>query len=429
MTHHIRFELGKWIETEWIPSHQSTEWITLVSKNECVNSEILSYFREPIPLWNDYYFHSLKTLTSSATAPIFDSWQGNSGGFLYQFTKPKAKPVEVAVLSSWDHMGQLQVLACVPIEFIELWHAFEQECHRQLMLTRPDNRVHVIGGHINWYIPNVELEDVILPDTLKTELLSDIDAFLTKGVEIYKSLKLNPFRKLLLAGVPGTGKTMLCSAIARWALAKGCLVLYISGVDQYGSQFFKIEEAVRKAAASGRATIILVEEIDTFLIEPKSKSAVLNVLDGVESTINPSGTLLIATTNRPEAIDDRILRRPGRLDRIFIIPEIKESILAEMLLKRYLGDQWNEDFSPLSNELLGFPSAFVREGAILALTQFATSGEVRMPYTLLQETFNRLKEQINERDEFIERYSPEASNIRSAYLSYENDDYEVEDDL
>ena len=34
--------------------------------------------------------------------------------------------------------------------------------------------------------------------------------------------------------------------------------------------------------------------------------------------MNSHGTLLIATTNYPDAIDERVMKRPGRLDRILL---------------------------------------------------------------------------------------------------------------
>ena len=57
----------------------------------------------------------------------------------------------------------------------------------------------------------------------------------------------------------------------------------------------------------------------------EEKALVLNVLDGAEAKENAQGTMLIATTNYPEAIDERVLKRPGRLDRVFIVPEVRIS--------------------------------------------------------------------------------------------------------
>jgi SpoVK/Ycf46/Vps4 family AAA+-type ATPase len=121
-------------------------------------------------------------------------------------------------------------------------------------------------------------------------------------VSVYKRLNLNPFRKILLAGVPGTGKTMLCNALAQWALDQGYLAIYVSSADANGAQFWKIQQALHTAVTSQKPALILLEEIDAYL-NSREKALILNVLDGAESFDNPQGTLLIATTNYPEAID------------------------------------------------------------------------------------------------------------------------------
>ncbi|HLA45240.1 MAG TPA: ATP-binding protein, partial [Aggregatilineales bacterium] len=244
---------------------------------------------------------------------------------------------------------------------------------------------------------------IVLPPTLKTELLEDVESFFGKGVQVYRRLKLKPFRKLLLAGVPGTGKTMLCSALAKWALKRRYLVVYVSSADERGATFEKIEEALRAAAEAKSPTLILLEEIDAYLQKKDEKSLVLNVLDGSESAINDKGTLLIATTNYPEAIDERILKRPGRLDRIYIVPETRNALDAEKMLRQYLGVMWREEHIEVADRLVGYPGAFIREGAIYALTRVAYDSLNEISVDLLHESFDRLRSQIEARDDFLTR--------------------------
>jgi SpoVK/Ycf46/Vps4 family AAA+-type ATPase len=132
---------------------------------------------------------------------------------------------------------------------------------------------------------------------------------------------------------------------------------------------------------------------------------VLNVLDGAEALVNEKGTLLIATTNYPEAIDERVLKRPGRLDRIFVVPEMREREDAEKLLKRYLGELWQDDHSALVPKLVGYPGAFIREVAIYALTQVAYVDGKELPYELLEQSFRNLKDQIDARDDLLKKRS------------------------
>jgi SpoVK/Ycf46/Vps4 family AAA+-type ATPase len=232
---------------------------------------------------------------------------------------------------------------------------------------------------------------------------------------VYKRLKLKPFRKLLLAGVPGTGKTMLCNALAKWCIEREYLVIYISSADQYGSTFNKIEHALSVASTSNLPTLIILEELDAYL-NKKEKAVILNVLDGAESAVNDKGTLLIATTNYPEAIDERVLKRPGRLDRIFIVPEVKTQANAEEMLRKYLDVMWRDEHSVVAEKLVGYPGAFIREVAIHALTHVAYEDLTELSVDLLNASFQRLKDQIDAKDDFlIERMNgvsaqPEAAN-------------------
>ncbi len=230
--------------------------------------------------------------------------------------------------------------------------------------------------------------------------MSDVQSFFTKGVDVYRRLKLKPFRKLLLAGVPGTGKTMLCTALAKWALDREYTVIYISSADQAGPAFGKIQHALHVAAHTKAPTLIILEELDAYLNE-RDKALILNVLDGSESFENELGTLLIATTNFPEAIDGRVLKRPGRLDRIFIIPETRNSDHAQQLLRQYLGPMWREEHAALADDLVGYPGAFIREVAVYALTQVAYDDLPELPLEMLTQSFERLQEQIKAKDDFL----------------------------
>jgi SpoVK/Ycf46/Vps4 family AAA+-type ATPase len=279
--------------------------------------------------------------------------------------------------------------------------------HRLANALEPLHKVTIIGGRTASFVPTVNWDEVILPAKLKADLMDDVQSFFQKGIEVYKRLNLKPFRKLLLAGVPGTGKTMLCSALAKWAIEQGYLVIYVSSAarhpnDQRAATFGKIHRAVSVAAHSDHPTLILLEELDAYLHE-EEKALVLNVLDGSESSVNDKGTLLVATTNYPEAIDERILKRPGRLDRIFIIPETREHQDAEKMLRQYLGAMWRDEHTALVPRLIGYPGAFIREVAVYALTQVAYVDGTELSLELLEQPFKGLKEQIDARDDFLTR--------------------------
>ncbi len=409
--------IGQWIDSEWLPTHP--DHFKLLVGSTSVTGFVLEKFDPLLELTGGYHF----TGTTPMECPVVISVNNHdyngelthhTGAFLYHFTQPETDTQQDVLVVASHHSDQdsfqgwyLVVMAAMPEAFLPTWMEFFKECERLESAHDPKEKVLVIGGRKDSFVPKTDWEEVVLPARLKSDILEDVQSFFQRGVDIYKRLNLKPFRKLLLAGVPGTGKTMLCSALSKWALDQGYLVVYISSAlrrqgDETGARFDKIEYALSVAAHSRHPTLVLLEELDAYLHD-EEKALILNVLDGAESEINEKGTLLIATTNYPEAIDERILKRPGRLDRIFIIPEMRERQDAEKLLKRYLGALWREEHSAIVPKLIGYPGAFVREVAIYALTQVAYADGTELPLELLEESFRSLKDQIEARDDFLKK--------------------------
>jgi SpoVK/Ycf46/Vps4 family AAA+-type ATPase len=262
--------------------------------------------------------------------------------------------------------------------------------------------VYIIGGTDAFFDPTVEWHDVILEEDLKSKLLDDIEAFFTKGVGIYRQLKLPPFRKLLLAGVPGTGKTMLCAALAKLAISKGRIVVYVSGADRDGASFEKIQRALQAVTAARYPVLLIVEELDAYL-QGDDKARVLNVLDGIESPNNPEGALLLATTNYPEAIDERISKRPGRLDRIFVVPTIQDVVQAEKMLQYYMAENWQPEHATVATSLVEQPGAFVREVALQARMLAAHEHRTEVTVDMLEQSVHSLLKQMRAERDFLTR--------------------------
>ncbi|MGB7342365.1 MAG: ATP-binding protein [Phototrophicaceae bacterium] len=413
----LRIEtVTRWVKDTWMAQRPEYEWVIVPSNMVCMDESILDKFDEQDPIiLDERYIYRGSHNTQADNFPVVYSWvilEGEltqrTGAFIYEFEAVEhAKdnpPFEVLMLSYYINDNQHQAhLACIPRPMMPVWAAFIQACQQ---VRHPQGQVRVIGGNQNNYEPRVHLDDIIMEETLKQSILDDVDKFFRRGVGIYRKMNLNPFRKILLAGVPGTGKTMLCNALANWAIARDYEVLYISGADARGANFFKIQQALAISANAKRPTLILLEEIDSFLND-KQKSMILNVLDGVESFENEFGTMLIATTNYPEAIDERVLKRPGRLDRIYIVPPAQSEAVVEQMLRIYLGDMWQDEHRKMSKRLVDYPGAFIREVVVFAMTQAIDvdldEDMVTVPLALLEESFDRLKSQIKARDTLIDQ--------------------------
>ena len=401
--------MAKWIETDWLPTRSEPDLKTLWVLDSVMHEAVLSKFNPDFALPDDYRFMGAEPVDCPAIVRVTEHVHSGelayrTGAFVYRFAQGNTVTEALVLASRYTDDGRMISLACLPLSFLPVWTAFAAECDRLLRAMNPEPKVMIIGGRTASFVPTTHWDEVILPMRLKKDILHDVQTFFTKGIDVYKRLNLKPFRKLLLAGVPGTGKTMLCSALAQWALDRGYLVIYISSADQMGATFGKIQQALHVASYSQYPTLILLEELDAFLHD-REKALVLNVLDGSESSMNDRGTLMIATTNYPEAIDERVLKRPGRLDRIFIIPETRRREDAEKMLRQYLGSMWNDEHRTLVPRLVGYPGAFIREVAIYALTQVAYEDLTTLPLDVLERSYNSLKEQIDVRDDFLTRRS------------------------
>ena len=142
--------------------------------------------------------------------------------------------------------------------------------------------------------------------------------------ELFQRLGVDPPKGVLLHGPPGTGKTLLARAVANESAAQ---FFHIAGPEIMGSAYGESERRLREIfeqAAQAAPSIIFIDEIDSIApkrgqvtgeAEKRLVAQLLTLLDGIEPRQN---TVVIAATNRPEAIDEA-LRRPGRFDREIVV--------------------------------------------------------------------------------------------------------------
>ncbi|MEM6282520.1 MAG: ATP-binding protein [Chloroflexota bacterium] len=404
-----------WLEKEWQANHPDEDWATVWTSEEVLHHQAIDRLDRDMDMGGGFKFVDYRPIECDVVTKTRHynedgevTYQTGAYVFTFRSTEP-AIEVEVPVLCTHyaDNGWYYITMAGVTEEFLPVFATFTAECQRLTYALEPSSRVVVIGGHRQSFEPNVAWDEIVLPQQLKQDIFDDVQSFFSRGAEVYASLNLKPFRKLLLAGVPGTGKTMLCNALAKWALDEKYLVIYVSSArkkreDRFGSTFDKIDHALSVAASSSVPTLIILEELDAYLHEDE-KALILNVLDGSEGAINEHGTLLIATTNYPEAIDDRVMKRPGRLDRVFVVPETRREEDAEKMLRQYLDKMWQDEHMALVPSLVGYPGAFIREVCVYALTQVAYGDLDELPLAILEKSYRGLKEQIDARDDLLKK--------------------------
>ena len=166
----------------------------------------------------------------------------------------------------------------------------------------------------------VTFRDVAGQDEAKESLTEIIDFLHNPGKYTEIGAKLP--KGALLVGPPGTGKTLLAKAVAGEANVP---FFSISGSD-FVEMFVGVGASrVRdlfKEAAKVAPCIVFIDEIDTI---GKSRDNRMGGNDEREQTLNQllaemdgfdptKGVILLAATNRPEVLDQALLR-PGRFDR------------------------------------------------------------------------------------------------------------------
>jgi transitional endoplasmic reticulum ATPase len=236
--------------------------------------------------------------------------------------------------------------------------------------------------------------------------------------EIFERLGVDPPKGVLLYGPPGTGKTRLARAVANESDAS---FFHIAGPEIMGSVYGESERRLREVfeeAAKSSPAIIFIDEIDSIApkrgqvqgeTEKRLVAQLLTLLDGLEPRQN---LVVIAATNRPEAIDEA-LRRPGRFDREIVIGVPDERGRREILAihTRGMPLDGGVNVDELARRTYGFVgadlAALTREAAIEAVRRIMPQINLEEG-TIPPEVLDNLSVKGSDFEEALKRVQPSA---------------------
>ncbi len=175
-------------------------------------------------------------------------------------------------------------------------------------------------------VPDIKWDDIGGLEGVKEELREAIEWPL-KYPELFAQMNAVPPKGLLLYGPPGTGKTLLAKAAANESEANFISVKGPELLNKYVGESEKAVREVFRKARQASPCIIFFDEIDSVAplrgsgsgdsnVTERVISQFLTEMDGLEELRN---VVIIAATNRPDIVDPALLR-PGRFDRMLLVP-------------------------------------------------------------------------------------------------------------
>ncbi|CAK8533312.1 unnamed protein product [Lathyrus sativus] len=264
----------------------------------------------------------------------------------------------------------------------------------------------------------VGFEDVQGVDSAKVELMEVVSCL--QGDINYLKVGAKLPRGVLLVGPPGTGKTLLARAVAGEAGVPFFTVSASEFVEMFvgrgAARIRDLFSTARKFAPS----IIFIDELDavggkrgrSFNDErDQTLNQLLTEMDGFESEMR---VVVIAATNRPEALDPALCR-PGRFSRKVFVGEPDEEGRRKILAVHLKGVPLDEDaniicqlIATLTAGLVGADLAnIVNESALLA----ARRGSETVAREDIMEAIERAKFGINDKQLRASKISKELGKL------------------
>ncbi|XP_075781038.1 spastin isoform X3 [Pelodiscus sinensis] len=226
--------------------------------------------------------------------------------------------------------------------------------------------------------PAVKFDDIAGQELAK-QALQEIVILPSLRPELFTGLRAPP-RGLLLFGPPGNGKTMLAKAVAAESNATFFNISAASLTSKYVGEGEKLVRALFAVARELQPSIIFIDEVDSLLCERREgehdasrrlKTEFLIEFDGVQSS-GEDRILVMGATNRPQELDDAVLRRFTKRVYVSLPNEETRLILLKNLLSKQGSPLTQKELAQLARMTDGYSGS-----DLTALAKDAALGPIR----------------------------------------------------
>ena len=224
--------------------------------------------------------------------------------------------------------------------------------------TIPAGIYEIDNDNSGWFLSKVKFPSdnlLRLPGMPIEFILNQIDTF-WKREQLFKDTGLLHKRGILMYGPAGCGKTSIIRLLCDDIVRRNGIVIMVTNCRLAETALGGIRQIEPR-----RPILTIIEDIETFMgpsDESSSARALLALLDG-ETQVDH--IVHLATTNKPEQLEDRIVKRPGRFDLVVglnhPVAEARKAYLYN-ILKDHVTEK---ELQEMVNETEGLGLAHLRE--------------------------------------------------------------------
>ena len=292
---------------------------------------------------------------------------------------------EAAMRALRRYLPEIDFDKPIPITLLERMKVTEKDFKEALKQIEPSSL-----RDIAIEIPSVKWDQVGGLDKVKLELQESVELPF-KNPTVYRQLGIEPPRGILLYGPPGVGKTLLAKAAATESQAN---FISVKGPEIMSKWVGESEKAIRvifKKARQASPAIVFIDELDSIAprrglqnssgVTERIVNQLLTSIDGLEAL---ERVLVLAATNRPDILDEALLRT-GRFDRLLYVEPPSLAGRLEILKVHSRAMPLDDvDLMEIAQRTEGYVgsdlAALCREAGLMAIRQSLNAKRVTMEH-------------------------------------------------